>query len=270
MPFTGSSQGEICSAILRDQPPLPSQVNPRVSPGLEAVIAKALEKDRNLRYQHASEMRTDLQRLKRDSESGYYTGASSSAAVTVSTAKKPGKKPLFQTKKLLILIASGAVLLVAVAFAILRLSPGSLYNQIQPGRIPAATAPLLPANAILAVLPFQTIPGNEKLTALGEGVVESVTSKLGHLSETQRLEVIPTENLRERGITTLAEAHKQLGAAVGLTISLEQSGELIRASYSLINAQTGSAVGGDLMTIPAADPFAVEDPSPKAWSKRSS
>jgi eukaryotic-like serine/threonine-protein kinase len=259
MPFVGSSQGEICSAILRDQPPLPSQVNPQVSPGLEAVIGKALEKDRNLRYQYASEMRTDLQRLKRDSESGYPSAASSSATVTVSAAKKVREKPLFHEKKRWIFIASAAVLLIAMAFATLRLLPTAWYIQARHGKSPAATASLLPANAILAVLPFQAIPGNEKLTALGEGVVESVTSKLGHLSETQRLEVIPTGNLRERAITTLAEAHKQLGAAVGLTIHLEQSGELIRATYSLINAQTGSSMGGDLVTIPAADSFAVED-----------
>ena len=98
MPFVGSSQGEICSAILRDQPPLPSQVNPQVSPGLEAVIGKALEKDRNLRYQYASEMRTDLQRLKRDSESGYPTAANSSATVTVSAAKKARESRSFRKR----------------------------------------------------------------------------------------------------------------------------------------------------------------------------
>jgi hypothetical protein len=69
MPFDGASSGEICGAILHNEPKLPSQVNRQVSPGLEAVIRKALEKDRNLRYQSAAEMRTDLQRLKRDTES---------------------------------------------------------------------------------------------------------------------------------------------------------------------------------------------------------
>ena len=69
MPFDGASSGEICGAILRDDPKLPSQVDRQVSLGLEAVIRKALEKDRNLRYQSAAEMRTDLQRLKRDTES---------------------------------------------------------------------------------------------------------------------------------------------------------------------------------------------------------
>jgi serine/threonine protein kinase/Tol biopolymer transport system component len=69
MPFEGASSGEICGAILHNEPKLPSQVNRQVSPGLEVVIRKALEKDRNLRYQHASDIRTDLQRLKRDTES---------------------------------------------------------------------------------------------------------------------------------------------------------------------------------------------------------
>ena len=70
MPFDGSSSGEICSAILRDDPLPPSQVNPEVPTGLEATVRKALEKDRELRYQHASDVRADLKRLKRDTESG--------------------------------------------------------------------------------------------------------------------------------------------------------------------------------------------------------
>jgi serine/threonine protein kinase len=70
MPFGGSSAGEISSAILRDEPPPASQVNAQVPSELGAVIQKALEKDRNLRYQHASDILADLQRLKRDSSSG--------------------------------------------------------------------------------------------------------------------------------------------------------------------------------------------------------
>ena len=70
MPFDGSSSGEICSAILRDEPPRVSHLNPGVPPGLENLIGKALEKDRELRYQSAAEIRSDLKRLQRDSESG--------------------------------------------------------------------------------------------------------------------------------------------------------------------------------------------------------
>jgi len=94
MPFDGNSPGEICGDILHLEPPPPSQVNPQVSIALQSVIQKALEKDRNLRYQHASELRSDLQRLKRDSETGRYSTSSLSAskiALTTSAAQK--KKP---------------------------------------------------------------------------------------------------------------------------------------------------------------------------------
>jgi len=90
MPFNGDSSGEICGAILRDEPIPPSQLNPHVSPGLEAVILRALEKDRNLRYQHAADMRAELQRLKRDSNSGRHVVAKpSTPAAGVQMAEAP-------------------------------------------------------------------------------------------------------------------------------------------------------------------------------------
>jgi serine/threonine protein kinase/tetratricopeptide (TPR) repeat protein len=90
MPFHGESSGEICSAILRDDPVPPSQLNQQVSPGLEAVILRALEKDRTLRYQHTSDMRAELQRLKRDTDSGRHVAArSSTPAHGVQMAEPP-------------------------------------------------------------------------------------------------------------------------------------------------------------------------------------
>jgi eukaryotic-like serine/threonine-protein kinase len=68
-PFDGASAGEICGAILHQAPAPPSQLNAKLARPLEAVILKALEKDCTLRYQHAADIRADLQRLKRDSES---------------------------------------------------------------------------------------------------------------------------------------------------------------------------------------------------------
>jgi len=69
LPFRGESSGLIFEAILNRSPVPPIRLNPELSPKLEEIILKALEKDRNLRYQHASELRADLQRLKRDSDS---------------------------------------------------------------------------------------------------------------------------------------------------------------------------------------------------------
>jgi len=70
LPFRGESSGMIFDSILNKSPVPTVRLNPDLPPKLEEIINKALEKDRNLRYQHASEIRTDLQRLKRDTESG--------------------------------------------------------------------------------------------------------------------------------------------------------------------------------------------------------
>ena len=75
LPFDGETRGVVFNAILEGPATPPSRLNPRVPGRLEEIIDKCLEKDRNLRYQHASEIRTDLQRLKRDSETGKIAGA---------------------------------------------------------------------------------------------------------------------------------------------------------------------------------------------------
>jgi eukaryotic-like serine/threonine-protein kinase len=85
LPFRGGSLGLILSAILNDVPIPVSQLNPSLSPELERIINKALEKDRNLRYQTAAEMRADLQRLRRDSESGQF----SASALNVFASTRP-------------------------------------------------------------------------------------------------------------------------------------------------------------------------------------
>jgi serine/threonine protein kinase len=84
LPFRGDTSGLIFKAILDLEPPPAFRLNPDLPPKLEEIVNKALEKDRNLRYQHASEMRTDLQRLKRD------TGSGRSAAVEPSIPVRSG------------------------------------------------------------------------------------------------------------------------------------------------------------------------------------
>ena len=79
-PFTGNTAAVIFDAILNRAPTAPVRLNPNLPAELERIINKALEKDRNLRYQHASEMRSDLQRLKRDTETGRARAATAADA----------------------------------------------------------------------------------------------------------------------------------------------------------------------------------------------
>ncbi|MGB7555213.1 MAG: protein kinase, partial [Candidatus Korobacteraceae bacterium] len=105
--FRGESSGVIAKAILDATPTPAVRLNPDVPPELERIINKAVEKDRDLRYQHAADLRTDLQRLKRDSDSGI---AATSAKHLVSTGAAKRWKTI-----------------VPAAIAVLALSAGSYF-----------------------------------------------------------------------------------------------------------------------------------------------
>ena len=106
LPFRGETSGVVAEAILNRKPVAAVRLNPNVSAKLEEVINRALEKDRNLRYQHAADMRAELQRLKRDTESGHTTGTAE-AKLRPATAS-PGSRWM----------AIAAVAVVAVALGV--------------------------------------------------------------------------------------------------------------------------------------------------------
>ena len=87
LPFAGDTTALIFNAILNSDPPPAIRFNRDIPPKIEDIISKALEKDRNLRYQNAADMRTDLQRLKRDTETERVRAASSGSVIAVQESR---------------------------------------------------------------------------------------------------------------------------------------------------------------------------------------
>jgi hypothetical protein len=112
LPLRGESTGVIFDGIMNRPPLPPLRLNPDLPPKLEDIISQALEKDRNLRYQHAADMRTDLQRLKRDSESGHSSAASSGTVAGAEAPPAAGRGKLWRIAVPVLLVA----LLVAGGF----------------------------------------------------------------------------------------------------------------------------------------------------------
>src|SRR5208283_176376 len=113
LPFRGESSGAIFHAILERQPISAVRLNPDLPPKLEDIISRALEKDRELRYQHASEMRSELMRLKRDTESGQGTGVSPAVGVGLARPREGRALPY----KAMVATLAGAVVIAAAVLA---------------------------------------------------------------------------------------------------------------------------------------------------------
>jgi eukaryotic-like serine/threonine-protein kinase len=116
LPFRGVTSGVIFEAILNREPPSPVRLNPDLPPALEQIINRAMEKDRNLRYQHASDLHADLQRLRRDISSG--TRRSSATKTELELAVK-ADKPKFSRRYAYLAGAAIFALLLAIAAGLL-------------------------------------------------------------------------------------------------------------------------------------------------------
>ena len=124
LPFRGEASGVITDGILNRAPVAPIRLNPDVPPKLEEIINKALEKDRDLRYQHASDMRTDLKRQRRDSSSGRISTTSTEAVsrsapeVASGSGSVTAVQPVAKPSHTNYTVTGAAVVLAAIAFAL--------------------------------------------------------------------------------------------------------------------------------------------------------
>jgi len=123
LPFRGDTSGVITDAILNRAPVAPVRLNPEVPPKLEEIINRGLEKDRDLRYQHAADLRAELKRLKRDTGSGRISATGTRAAEApgapeVAGISARGVQPAAKPSRTKYIVAGVAVLLAAVNFAL--------------------------------------------------------------------------------------------------------------------------------------------------------
>jgi eukaryotic-like serine/threonine-protein kinase len=120
LPFRGDTSGVIFDSILNREPPAPIRLNPDLPAKVEEIIRRALEKDRNLRFQHASDLRAELQRLKRDSSSGRSDASPSGHTERVAPESQPqasGAASQRSSRKGYYLAAASVIVLAALVAA---------------------------------------------------------------------------------------------------------------------------------------------------------
>jgi serine/threonine protein kinase/Tfp pilus assembly protein PilF len=202
LPFRGDSTATIFEAILRKAPVPAVRLNPDLPPKLEEIISKALEKDRNLRYQHAADMRTDLQRLKRDTESRKSVGVEvepsaitppsmeSSAlpmSATGSSSRTAAAYPQVSQAATTTPVANRKWLAVSVVVALVIAAAGFWFFR---GR---STHPAhIAGHKSIAVLYFSNLSQDQSLNWLDNGLTDMLTT---NLAQVKGLDVLSTERV---------------------------------------------------------------------------
>ena len=226
MPFRGHTSGVVLEAILNKSPASAVRLNPDTPAKLEEIISKALEKDRNLRYQHAADIRIDLQRLKRETES------SKTGVIPEASFRWSRRTMLF-----------GAI---ALVFVIAMIAVAAFYFGSRPTRI----------NSV-AVLPFANVNGDPSMEYLSDGITEGVIDSLSGLPNLKVISRTSSFRYKRRDIEPQKVA-KELGVDALITGRVVQRGDDLSVSVDLVDAREDKELWGEQFRRKVADASSVQ------------
>jgi serine/threonine protein kinase len=237
MPFRGEAVGVIAEAILNRAPVAPVRLNPDVPPMLEAIIAKALEKNRELRYQSASEIRTDLQRMKRDS--------SLAASTESASAVNPKPLPAFDRRVLLSVAILAASL---IALILWRVAP----RKVWPPSSPSSTV------RTVAVLPFQNVGSDKSIDFLRLALPDEIATILSY---TRSLSIRPfatTSKYVEPNLD-LQKAGQEMRVASIVTGHFLKAEDQLQITLEAVEVEDNRLLWRDTLNVPAQNLIAMQE-----------
>src|SRR3989441_4675956 len=227
LPFRGETSGLIFKAILDGRPTSAVRLNPDLPAELERIINKALEKDRDVRYQHASDIKADLKRLKRDTESG-------------KAASIPGASSRWSHPKTLIGAVALVLLIALIAVAAFYLGSGGHA----------------PINSV-AVLPFSNANGDPNSEYLVDGITEGVIDRLSGLPNIKVISRTSAFRYKKRDIEPQRVA-QELGVQALVTGRVIQRGDDLSVSAELMDAREDKQLWGEQYSRKLADIRSVQ------------
>jgi eukaryotic-like serine/threonine-protein kinase len=273
LPFRGDSTAMIFDAILNRAPAAPVRLNPDLPPELERIINRALEKDRELRYQHASEMRAELQRLKRDTDSSRSAAvAATEPGISVSNAGRP-VAATSAIPETIPATSGSATAVVTSASGTTAAGPSSSSTAAaEPARrktraVFGAVIALVLAMAAggyyflhrtpsaidsVAVLPLANATSNSEMDYLADGITEGV---INHLSRLPRLRVMARSTVfryRQAQQDPL-QIGRDLKVGAVVVGRLTQHGDTLNVETEMVDVSNGSQIWGEHYQRKASD-----------------
>jgi eukaryotic-like serine/threonine-protein kinase len=226
--FGGGTGGAIIEAVLTRSPVSVRAINPDIPAALEAIIEKALHKDREQRYQHAADLLADLQRLKREIDSGRTDQAGDSVSLLAST--------------------SGPVS--STSHAVSR----TTTPQSGSFRAPRASKTI----SSLAVLPFENVSRDPENDYLSDGITRSLINNLATVPKLRVMAQSTVFRYKGREIDPQAIG-RELNVRAVLTGRMMQSGGSLRIGTELVDVATGSLLWGAQFDRKPGDIFVIQD-----------